>query len=467
MTAAPLVQNLEVVFDGFRALKGVTLDVQQGKSFGLVGKSGSGKSTILCAIAGLVPVHTGSIAVNGRPLQGRRDKAFYRSVQMVFQDPYGSLHPRQTVDRLLLEPLAIHGIGDSEPRILKALDEVGLGSGFRFRYAHQLSGGQRQRVAIARALILQPSILLLDEPTSALDASVQAAPGRLVAQRKNCYVSQAGGPMGDTLRMPHAAEADTIARGPLTWQLYLLLGFFQFVINLQGNIFPFLKVELNVSYRTIGLHPTAYACGIIMVGLFGPRVIRRFGRRWMLMSGVFGFAAAAALLCLATAAPVSVASFALLGLSGAFIPTIVFSTLADVHAERRAVAFNEAAAIASLFGIIAPILTGLCVYAGLGWRSAVLVGVAYGVALLASLTRVGVPAFDTAARASSGMLPPAYWAYWTALAFGIATEFCVLLQAPTYLEGVVGLSAAAAATAAVALLSPWQSGASPEATLCA
>ncbi len=93
---------------------------------------------------------------------------------MVFQDPYASLHPRQTVDRILAEPLAIHGIGDAETRIEKALDEVGLGTGFRFRYPHQLSGGQRQRVAIARALILEPQILLLDEPTSALDASVQA-----------------------------------------------------------------------------------------------------------------------------------------------------------------------------------------------------------------------------------------------------------------------------------------------------
>ena len=168
------VERLEVVFDRFRALKGVSLEVAPGESFGLVGESGSGKSTLLRAVAGLAPVAGGTIAVGGRTLGARRDKAFYRSVQMVFQDPYGSLHPRQTVDRLLQEPLAIHGIGDGEKRIQRALDEVGLGNGFRFRYSHQLSGGQRQRVAIARALILEPSILLLDEPTSALDASVQA-----------------------------------------------------------------------------------------------------------------------------------------------------------------------------------------------------------------------------------------------------------------------------------------------------
>ena len=174
MTAALSIEKLRVVYHGFPALRGVSFDVQSGESFGLVGESGSGKSTILRAIAGLAPVASGTIAVDGRQLGTRRDKAFYRQIQMVFQDPYGSLHPRQTVDRLLQEPLAIHGFAGGEERIQRALDEVGLGSGFRFRYSHQLSGGQRQRVAIARALILEPSILLLDEPTSALDASVQA-----------------------------------------------------------------------------------------------------------------------------------------------------------------------------------------------------------------------------------------------------------------------------------------------------
>ncbi|MBZ9653968.1 ABC transporter ATP-binding protein [Phyllobacterium lublinensis] len=182
MTHALTTENLEVVFNRFRALRAVSIDVAPGESFGLVGESGSGKSTLLRAVAGLAPVSGGTITVNGKTLGSKRTKAFYREVQMVFQDPYGSLHPRQTVDRLLLEPLAVHGFGDIEKRILRALDEVGLGSSFRFRYSHQLSGGQRQRVAIARALILEPSIVLLDEPTSALDASVQAEVLNLLEQ---------------------------------------------------------------------------------------------------------------------------------------------------------------------------------------------------------------------------------------------------------------------------------------------
>ena len=178
------VDDLRVVFDGFVAVDGVSFSVAPGDSFGIVGESGSGKSTVLRAICGLAAASGGQIRLTTDPagataapsaaLPARSSKAFRRHVQMVFQDPYGSLHPRQTVDRILAEPLAIHGIGDAERRIAAALDDVGLGQGFRFRYPHQLSGGQRQRVAIARALILEPQVLLLDEPTSALDASVQA-----------------------------------------------------------------------------------------------------------------------------------------------------------------------------------------------------------------------------------------------------------------------------------------------------
>ena len=172
------VENLGVTFGRGRlrveAVRSLSFRVEPGASYGLVGESGSGKSTVLRAVCGLAPASSGVIRVAGEPLSSPRPKAFYRTVQMVFQDPYGSLHPRHTVDRALSEPLAIHGERNAEARILAALAEVGLGAGFRFRYPHQLSGGQRQRVAIARALILRPKVLLLDEPTSALDASVQA-----------------------------------------------------------------------------------------------------------------------------------------------------------------------------------------------------------------------------------------------------------------------------------------------------
>ncbi len=183
------VDDLNVTFskgaERVHAVRGVTLSVTEGESYGIVGESGSGKSTVLRAICGLAPVTGGTIQIEGKELRSPRRPDFYRNVQMVFQDPYASLHPRHTVDRVLSEPLAIHGFKDREARVERALQEVGLGKGFRFRYPHQLSGGQRQRVAIARALILEPRILLLDEPTSALDASIQAEVLNLLDRIRN------------------------------------------------------------------------------------------------------------------------------------------------------------------------------------------------------------------------------------------------------------------------------------------
>ncbi|MCO5091235.1 ABC transporter ATP-binding protein [Bosea sp. (in: a-proteobacteria)] len=176
------IRDLHVRFGAVHAVRGVSFHVAEGESFGLVGESGSGKSTVLRAIAGLVTDWTGTMSVAGRPLAPRkRDAAFRRTAQMVFQDPYGSLHPRQTVNRILAEPLLVQGIADAEQRIARALEEVALPLSVRFRYPHQLSGGQRQRVAVARALIAGPSVLLLDEPTSALDATVQAEVLNLLA----------------------------------------------------------------------------------------------------------------------------------------------------------------------------------------------------------------------------------------------------------------------------------------------
>ena len=175
------IEKLNVHFGANHVVRDVSFRVEAGETFGLVGESGSGKSTVLRTIAGLNGGWDGSMAVAGRPLGPKRDRAFFKTVQMVFQDPYGSLHPRQTVDRILSEPLEVHGIADAEARITRALEEVALPRTARFRYPHQLSGGQRQRVAIARALIADPSVLLLDEPTSALDVSVQAEVLNLLA----------------------------------------------------------------------------------------------------------------------------------------------------------------------------------------------------------------------------------------------------------------------------------------------
>ncbi len=172
------VKNLNVIFghgpDKNQAVKDVSFQVEKGESFGLVGESGSGKSTVLNCISGLLTNWHGSIEIDKSTLTHKRPMSFYRKVQMVFQDPYGSLHPRHTIDKTLKEPVAIHRLGDANRRVERVLEEVGLGPQFRFRYPHQLSGGQRQRVAVARALILEPEIVLLDEPTSALDVSIQA-----------------------------------------------------------------------------------------------------------------------------------------------------------------------------------------------------------------------------------------------------------------------------------------------------
>lgn len=174
MGTAISLKNLSISYGDTQITHDVTLDVAEGESFALVGESGSGKTTVLRAIAGLAPEWTGEITLLGRKRGHGIDAQSVRDCQMVFQDPYGSLHPRKTIDAVLSEPLKINGIGNRDTRVKEMLAAVGLDPRFRYRFPHQLSGGQRQRVAIARALMLDAKVLLLDEPTSALDVSIQA-----------------------------------------------------------------------------------------------------------------------------------------------------------------------------------------------------------------------------------------------------------------------------------------------------
>ena len=170
LSAAPQVQ----------ALNGVSFTLQAGKSLGVVGESGSGKSTLARLVMALEPPSGGQVLLDGVDLHQLDAPALRQArakLQMVFQDPYGSLDPRRTVLQTVAEPLAVlHGANKAEQRerAAEALASVGLGPGDLGKYPHEFSGGQRQRIAIARALITRPRLIVADEPVSALDVSVQA-----------------------------------------------------------------------------------------------------------------------------------------------------------------------------------------------------------------------------------------------------------------------------------------------------
>jgi len=163
-----------------KAVDGVSLCIREGHTLGVVGESGSGKTTLGLALLRLER-SSGAIRFRGRPLEGLRSRALRplrRELQIVFQDPFGSLSPRMSVEQIVAEGLQVHRIGGSraerEALICRALEEVGLDPESRHRYPHEFSGGQRQRIAIARAVVLRPRLVVLDEPTSALDRTVQA-----------------------------------------------------------------------------------------------------------------------------------------------------------------------------------------------------------------------------------------------------------------------------------------------------
>jgi dipeptide transport system ATP-binding protein len=170
-----------------QALKGIDFTVERGKTLAIVGESGSGKSTLARIIALIDPASGGELKIEGKQVdiaRRRPDTEMRSKVQMVFQNPYGSLNPRQKVSDVLMEPLVINTkipASERRERAEAMLVKVGLGPEHFNRYPHMFSGGQRQRIAIARALMLNPALLVLDEPVSALDLSVQAQVLNLLA----------------------------------------------------------------------------------------------------------------------------------------------------------------------------------------------------------------------------------------------------------------------------------------------
>jgi ABC-type oligopeptide transport system ATPase subunit len=183
------VRNLTKVFDGrTRAVEDVSLDIHAGETLGLVGESGSGKSTLGRLLLRLIEPTSGSVTFAGKDVLAASAgdlRSLRREMQIIFQDPFGSLDPRMTVEQVVVEPFIVHEKMSREARALRAAElmkAVGLDASALKRYPHEFSGGQRQRIGIARALALKPKFIVADEPVSALDVSVGAQIVNLLAQ---------------------------------------------------------------------------------------------------------------------------------------------------------------------------------------------------------------------------------------------------------------------------------------------
>jgi MFS family permease len=252
--------------------------------------------------------------------------------------------------------------------------------------------------------------------------------------------------MSATAAAPQTTGA--FVRGPATWYSWLLTGAFIYLLNLQGNVVPFLQEEFGLTYRAVSLHSSAFAAGTILIGLFGERVSRRVGRRKSLLLAAGGLALGAVFLCLSPAPWASIASCFIIGLFGTLVPAVTMALLADIHGARRAEAYAGQGIFAYAFGFAAPLVAGLFIWRGLGWRAAVLLGaaLAVGIALKFQSTVIAEPVPWTHSRRQA--LPPAFWAYWTLVVASCGLEYAILLWAPAFLERVVGFAPASAATAA-------------------
>ena len=242
----------------------------------------------------------------------------------------------------------------------------------------------------------------------------------------------------------------TFHRDRFTWLAYLSLAFYGYFLNVLGPITPFLKDELHLTYTISSLHFTAFAVGILLIGVGGHLVIQRMGKQRSLWLGLFGMSLSALLLLVGRNPIITIAASFLMGLVGSLILAIVPAALSDQHGEMKAVALSEANVIASLFATFAPLMVGWFAHSFGGWRMALGMMACVPILMFLALGKNSSPiaAFtDSESHAADGPLPALFWIYWVAIFLGVSVEFCMVFWSADYLERVLGLIKADAAQA--------------------
>lgn len=239
-------------------------------------------------------------------------------------------------------------------------------------------------------------------------------------------------------------------RDAFTWLAYLMIGYYAFVETVFGPIMPFLQNELGFSYTVSSLHFSAFAVGLMIAGILGERVVRRWGRRVTSWGGATGMVAGIVLLAIGASAPVTIAGVFLAGLFGTLFLVIIQAALSDRHGEQRAIAYTEANVLASVCAILAPVLVGGFQQAGASWRWVMVVLIAALIVLALVFRRIKFPEPHIHADASESVpaqrLPGKFWAYWAVMVVAASVEWCMVYWSAGFLQTFVGLSAATAAT---------------------
>jgi len=241
----------------------------------------------------------------------------------------------------------------------------------------------------------------------------------------------------------------TFHRDRFTWLAYLSLAFYGYFLNVLGPITPFLKEELRLTYTVSSFHFTAFAVGILLIGLGGHLVIQRLGRQRSLWLGIFGMSVSTLFLLMGKNPVITVGASFLMGLVGSLILAIVPAALSDQHGERKAIALTEANVIASLFATSAPLLVGW-LSASIGWRWALGMPAFFPILMMLGLGRNSSEAAISTqpeTHKASQPLPALFWVYWSAIVLAVSVEFCMVFWSANYLEKVLGLAKANAAQA--------------------